>query len=105
EDARAADPAGWAVLEGDLVAVVVGMPLAKLQRFGEGQTTVEDRFIYDFSWRDEVGQATVSRPGFNDRLVLRPGAGEWLATPSTPSSPHTQPATVPSPTVSRDWHT
>lgn len=39
---------------------------------------MEDRFIYDFSWREEVGPGTVSRPGFDDRLVLRPGAGEWL---------------------------
>ena len=60
------------------MAVVVGMPLAKLQRFGEGHTTVEDRFVYDFSWREEVGPATVSRIGFDDRLVLRPGVGEWL---------------------------
>ena len=50
-DARAADPQGWRELEADLVAVVIGMPLAKLQRFGEGRRTVEDRFIYDFSWR------------------------------------------------------
>lgn len=57
---------------------MIGMPLAKLQRFGEGHTTVEDRFIFDFSWREEVGQATVNRTGFDDRLVLRPGAGEWL---------------------------
>ena len=72
------DPAGWAVLEADLVAVVIGMPLAKLQRFGEGHTTVEGRFIYDFSWREEAGQATVSRPGFDDRLHLLPGVGVWL---------------------------
>jgi hypothetical protein len=78
EDARAADRIGWAVVEADLVAVVVGMPLAKLQRFGEGHTTVEDRFIYDFNWREEVGQGAVNRPGFDDRLVLRPDAAEWL---------------------------
>lgn len=78
DDARATDPAGWAVLEADLVAVVIGMPLAKLQRFGEGHTTVEERFIYDFTWREEIGQGTVSRPGFDDRLHLLPGVGEWL---------------------------
>ncbi len=54
DDARAADPVGWADLEADLVAVVIGMPLAKLQRFGEGRRSVEDRFIYDFTWREEV---------------------------------------------------
>lgn len=49
EDARAADPDSWQQLEADLVAVVIGMPLAKLQRFGEGRRSSEDRFIYDFS--------------------------------------------------------
>jgi hypothetical protein len=77
DDARAADPAGWAVLEADMVAIVIGMPLAKLQRFGEGRRSV-DRFIYDFSWPDEVSRAAVARPGFDDALRLRPGVGEWL---------------------------
>ena len=45
QDARAADPGGWQDLEADLLAVVIGMPLAKLQRFGDGRHTVEDRFI------------------------------------------------------------
>lgn len=49
DDAREADRAGWTVLEDELVAIVIGMPLAKLQRFGEGRRSVEDRFIYDFS--------------------------------------------------------
>jgi hypothetical protein len=77
-DARAADPDGWRRLEADLVAVVIGMPLAKLQRFGEGRRTSEDRFIYDFSWREEVGRQAVSRPGFDDTLRLLPGVGGWL---------------------------
>ena len=80
EDARTADPAGWAALEADLVAVVVGMPLAKLQRFGDGRQSVQDRFIYDFSWREEVGSATVSRPDFDDDLRLREDVGTWLVT-------------------------
>jgi hypothetical protein len=75
DDARAADPAGWAELEADLVAVVIGMPLAKLQRFGEGRHSVEDRFIYDFSWREEVSRAAVAKPGFDDSLRFRPGVG------------------------------
>ena len=78
DDARAVDPAGWAVLESELVAIVIGMPLAKLQRFGEGRQYVEDRFIYDFSWPDEVGRGTVARAGFDDSLRLRPGVGAWL---------------------------
>ena len=78
EDARAADPGSWQQLEADLVAVVIGMPLAKLQRFGEGRRSSEDRFIYDFSWREEVGRQAVSKPGFDDCLRLRPGVGGWL---------------------------
>jgi hypothetical protein len=36
EQACAADPDDWALLEAELIAIVIGMPLAKLQRFGEG---------------------------------------------------------------------
>jgi 5-methylcytosine-specific restriction endonuclease McrA len=61
-----------------MVAIVIGMPLAKLQRFGEGHSSIEDRFIYDFSWREEVTSATVWREGFDDRLRLRDGVGSWL---------------------------
>lgn len=57
---------------------MIGMPLAKLQRFGDGRHTTEDRFIYDFSWREEIGRHAVARPDFDDRLRLRPGAGGWL---------------------------
>lgn len=78
EDAQAVDPAGWATLEPDLVAIVIGMPLAKLQRFGDSRRSVEDRFIYDFSWREEVGRSTVAIADFGDCLRLRPGVAGWL---------------------------
>ncbi len=78
QDAGAADPGGWQDLEADLLAVVIGMPLAKLQRFGDGRHTTEDRFIYDFSWREEIGRYAVARPDFDDSLRLRPGVGGWL---------------------------
>lgn len=77
-DARSADPQEWNELEQELVGTVIRMPLAKLQRFGEGRTAVEDRFIYEFSWQDEVPLSTVRRAGFDDSLVLRAGVGEWL---------------------------
>jgi hypothetical protein len=77
-DARTVDPIGWDELEADLIAVVIGMPLAKLQRFGDGRTAVEDRFIYQFGWRDEVMRPTVDRPGFDDRILLNAGVAEWL---------------------------
>ncbi len=78
DDARAADPEGWRQIEADLLAVVIGMPLAKLQRFGDGRRASEDRFIYDFPWREEVGRQTVSKPDFDDSIRLRPGVGGWL---------------------------
>ncbi|MHB1430497.1 MAG: HNH endonuclease [Streptosporangiaceae bacterium] len=78
DDARNADPRGWARLAAELIATVIGMPLAKLQRFGDGRGSVEDRFIYDFSWREEIGGGAVARPGFDDALRLRPGVGAWL---------------------------
>jgi hypothetical protein len=74
-DARTVDPSGWDDFEADLIAVVIGMPLAKLQRFGDGRTAVEDRFIYQFGWRDEVKRPTVDRAGFDDRILLNPGRG------------------------------
>jgi hypothetical protein len=78
DDARRANPSGWSELEEDLVATVIGMPLAKLQRFGVGRTTVEDRFIFDFGWRDEVKAPTVWSDGFDDRLHFKAGVGNFL---------------------------
>jgi hypothetical protein len=77
-DAERADPKGWSNLVAELTATVIGMPLAKLQKFGDGRNAVEDRFIYDFKWAEEVKRPTVERIGFDDRLYLRPGVGEWL---------------------------
>lgn len=57
---------------------VIGMPLAKLQRFGEGRVVNDDRFIYEFGWHDEVGPAQVSRAGFDDSIRLKQGVGGWL---------------------------
>jgi hypothetical protein len=54
------------------------MPLAKLRRFGERRRSVEDPFIYDSPWPEEVGRAAVARPGFDDSLRLQPDVGDWL---------------------------
>jgi hypothetical protein len=77
-DAERADPKGWGNLIAELTAIVIGMPLAKLQKFGDGRNAVEDRFIYDFRWAEEVKRPTAERIGFDDRLYLRPGVGQWL---------------------------
>lgn len=78
EDARAVDPDGWQALEDQFAATVVGMPLAKLQRFGDGRHTVEDRFLYEFSWRDEVKPPSVLRDGFDDAVQFQPGVAALL---------------------------
>lgn len=78
EDGRRRDPAAWDALERELIAVVIGMPLAKLQRFGEGRVVNDDRFVYEFGWPDEVGQSRVWRDDFDDSIHLMPGVGGWL---------------------------
>lgn len=78
ESARRADPESWERLERELVITVLRMPLPKLQRFGEGRQLVEDRFIYDYGWRDEEPPGTFRRVDFDDGLYLRPGVGEYL---------------------------
>ena len=78
EDARRAKPDEWLQLEADLVGIVIGMPLAKLQRFGDGRHAAEERFIYQFGWRDEVKPKTVARADFDDSLILQPRVGKWL---------------------------
>jgi hypothetical protein len=69
---------GWGRLQADLTAVVIGMPLAKLQRFGDGHKAVEHRFLCDFPWQEEVRRRAVKRAGFDDQLHLLPvSASGW----------------------------
>ena len=77
--ARRADALGVARLERDVVATVVRYPIPLLQRFGSGSGAVDDRFIYDIGWADGITQGRVLAADFDDRLHLRPGAGEHLA--------------------------
>jgi len=78
DDAQRVDAAGWARLERELVTTVMRMPVPKLQRFGSGRHTNEDRFIYDFGWPDEAPSTLLNQPDFDDSLVLQPNVGEWL---------------------------
>jgi hypothetical protein len=78
EDAAAADPAQWDTLSKQLAATVVRMPLTRLQRFGRGSGSVEERFLFDFPWTDGVSAATVLRDGFDDRIQFRPGVSSLL---------------------------
>lgn len=79
EQAAARLPDEVAALREEVVVTVIRMPLPKLQRYTVGGRVVEDRFVYDYGWPDEVPAATVQRPGFDDTLRLRPGVGSLLA--------------------------
>lgn len=98
EDARAADPAGWAALEADLIAIVIGMPLAKLQRFGEQR--VRSKTVSSMTspggmrWavRLSPGQASTTHSGCGRGLVTgwsgsRPSSGPWSTRNGPPGSP------------------
>lgn len=78
DDARARTAEEWEQIEARLAATIVRMPLPKLQRFGEGSGAVEDRFLYDFTWRDEVAVTQVLGGSFDDRISFRPGVAERL---------------------------
>ncbi|HSK23802.1 MAG TPA: HNH endonuclease signature motif containing protein [Egicoccus sp.] len=75
--ARALQPQPIERLEREVVATVVRYPIPLLQRFGSAGT-VEDRFVYEHGWTDGISAGQVNRPDFDDRLHLRPGAGERL---------------------------
>ncbi len=76
--ARRLYPVPFERLKDEVVETVIRMPLPKLQRFGTGSGYVEDRFLYDYGWPDEVSIARIRRVDFDDGLYLRPGVGEWL---------------------------
>jgi hypothetical protein len=42
------------------------------------RTAVEDRFIYQFGWRDEMKRSAVDRSDFDDRIHLNARVAEWL---------------------------
>jgi hypothetical protein len=77
-EARAADPSGWQRLEDSLVATVLKMPIPKLQNVPIGNRATDDRFIYDFGWRDEEADGRLMTDGFDDRLHLKPDVGSHL---------------------------
>ncbi len=93
EVARLQHPDAIASLEADAVTTVIRFPIPLLQRFGAGGTWVEDRFIYEIGWDDSVTKGRIRRSDFDDRLHLRPGAGDAL----------TAIAGLARPVVQREW--
>ena len=73
--ARTKFAADFAALEKHTQDTVIGMPLPKLQRFGDG---AELRFLYEYSWEDEVSAGKIRRPDFDDSIRFQPGVPEGL---------------------------
>ena len=76
--ARIRHPQELAALAQLVQDTVIRMPLPKLQRFGDGASAVEKRFLYEYSWEDEVAIGQIHRPDFNDSMTLQPGVAEGL---------------------------
>ena len=76
--ARNRHPQELAALAQLVQDTVIRMPLPKLQRFGDGASAVEKRFLYEYSWEDEVAAGQIRRPDFDDSMTLQPGVAEGL---------------------------
>ncbi len=68
----------FAALERIAQETTIRMPLPKLQRFGTGATANESRFLYEYSWEDEVTVSKIRRADFDDSLRFQPGVAEGL---------------------------
>jgi hypothetical protein len=78
EQAERREPQSLADLERRVATTVIRMPLPKLQRVATANGFHEDRFLYDFSWADEVAESRIRAADFDPTLRLRPGVGAWL---------------------------
>ena len=76
--ARIRHPQELAALAQLVQDTVIRMPLPKLQRFGDGASAVEKRFLYEYSWEDEVAVGQIHHPDFDDSMTLYPGVAEGL---------------------------
>lgn len=75
---RSSADAAPVLLERRVATTVIRMPLPKLQRVSTGAGSHEDRFLYDFSWTDQVPESRIRAADFDPTLRLRPGVGAWL---------------------------
>jgi hypothetical protein len=53
---------------------LIEMPLPRLQTMGQ----VSDAFIYAIHWDHRIQRRTVAQGAFDNRLLLKPGVGEYL---------------------------
>lgn len=72
--ARLDAPTAFRRLEREVEWKLVEMPLPRLQRVGKGV----DAFLYEIAWGDGIRRREFEGAAFDNRLLLRPGAGEHL---------------------------
>lgn len=70
---RSGDPDGYAALVAAVEWKLVEMPLPRLQRFG-GRL---DEFIFHIAWDEGIRKRAMTQD-FDNRILLRPGAGDNL---------------------------
>ena len=74
DQARRKDPTGFKKLEKDIIKTVADMPIRLLQKFGDGNKSREELFLYGFSWKDNLPKKQIETA----HLTLKPGVGEGL---------------------------
>lgn len=72
--ARLGAPDAFHRLEREVEWKLVQMPLPRLQRVGRSV----DAFIYEIAWGEQIRRREFEGAVFDNRLLLRPGAGEHL---------------------------
>ena len=74
DQARHKDPNGFKNLERDIIKTVADMPIQRLQKFGEGNKSREELFLYHRSWKENLPKKQIDTA----HLILKPGVGDGL---------------------------
>lgn len=74
DQARRKDPTSFKKLEKDIIKTVADMPVQFLQKFGNGNKSREELFLYESSWKGNLPKKQIETA----HLTLKPGVGEGL---------------------------
>jgi len=74
DQARRKDPTSFKKLEKDIIKTVADMPIQFLQKFGDGNKSREELFLYAPSWMGNLPKKQIETA----HLTLKPGVGEGL---------------------------
>lgn len=74
DQARRKDPTSFKKLEKDIIKTVADMPIQLLQKFGNGNKSREELFLYESSWKGNLPKKQIETA----QLTLKPGVGEGL---------------------------